>query len=46
MGEPAAFDRLMADADPAMIVLTTAAAGERAGCLVGFHSQISIEPEH
>lgn len=39
-----AFDRLVAALDPAMIVVTTAADGERAGCLVGFHSQCSIEP--
>lgn len=41
-----AFGSLMASADPAMVVVTTAAAGERAGCLVGFHSQSSIDPEH
>lgn len=40
-----AFDRLMAEADPAMVVVTTVADGARAGCLVGFHSQASIEPE-
>ena len=39
-----AFDALVASADPAMIVVTAAADGERAGCLVGFHSQSSIEP--
>lgn len=31
--------------DPALVVVTTAAADERAGCLVGFHCQCSIEPE-
>lgn len=40
-----AFPRLMAAADPAMIVVTTAAEGERAGCLVGFHAQSSISPQ-
>lgn len=41
-----AFGRLMASVDPALIVLTTAVGGERAGCLVGFHAQSSIEPQH
>jgi flavin reductase (DIM6/NTAB) family NADH-FMN oxidoreductase RutF len=40
----AAFDSLAACADPAMVVVTTAIDGERAGCLVGFHAQSSIEP--
>jgi flavin reductase (DIM6/NTAB) family NADH-FMN oxidoreductase RutF len=39
-----AFDSLVASADPPMVVVTTAAEGERAGCLVGFHSQASIGP--
>ena len=38
------FDSLMASLDPPMVVVTAAAGGERAGCLVGFHSQSSIEP--
>jgi flavin reductase (DIM6/NTAB) family NADH-FMN oxidoreductase RutF len=39
------FDEIVADTDPAMVVVTTAAPdGERAGCLVGFSSQASIEP--
>jgi flavin reductase (DIM6/NTAB) family NADH-FMN oxidoreductase RutF len=41
-----AFETLMAAADPPLIVLTTAAEDERAGCLVGFHVQSSITPEH
>jgi len=41
-----AFDTLMGSADPPLIVLTTAAEGERAGCLVGFHAQSSITPPH
>lgn len=28
-----------------MMIMTTAVAGHRAGCLVGFHSQCSIEPD-
>jgi flavin reductase (DIM6/NTAB) family NADH-FMN oxidoreductase RutF len=30
--------------DPAMAVLTTVSRGERAGCLIGFHAQCSIDP--
>jgi flavin reductase (DIM6/NTAB) family NADH-FMN oxidoreductase RutF len=41
-----AFGTLMASADPPLIVLTTAAEDELAGCLVGFHVQSSITPEH
>lgn len=40
-----AFDQLMMSADPAMVVVTTVAEGEPAGCLVGFHAQSSIAPE-
>ena len=39
-----ARDRFVAGADHAMVVVTAATAGQRAGCLVGFHSQSSIEP--
>ncbi|MDO7867349.1 flavin reductase family protein [Nocardioides jiangxiensis] len=38
------FDEVAAATDPAMVVVTTAVGGERAGCLVGFHSQSSIDP--
>ena len=41
-----AFGTLMASADPPLIVLTTAAKNEQAGCLVGFHAQSSISPQH
>ncbi|TNM46164.1 flavin reductase, partial [Nocardioides albidus] len=40
------FSALMARVDPALVVVTTAAEGHRAGCLVGFHTQSSIDPEH
>jgi flavin reductase (DIM6/NTAB) family NADH-FMN oxidoreductase RutF len=40
------FGTLMASSDPPLIVLTTAADGEPAGCLVGFHVQSSITPQH
>jgi flavin reductase (DIM6/NTAB) family NADH-FMN oxidoreductase RutF len=39
-----AFADLVGHLDPPMIVVTTAAGGQRAGCLVGFHAQCSIEP--
>ena len=38
------FDEIMASLDTRMIVVTSAVAGERAGCLVGFHAQSSIDP--
>lgn len=38
------FGEVAGQLNPAMIVVTTAAAGERSGCLVGFHSQCSIDP--
>jgi flavin reductase (DIM6/NTAB) family NADH-FMN oxidoreductase RutF len=38
------YDELVASMDPAMAIITVAADGERDGCLVGFHSQCSIEP--
>ena len=41
-----AFGTLMASTDPPLVVVTTVAAGERAGCLVGFHAQSSIDPQH
>lgn len=40
-----AFAHLVSSADPALIVVTTVAEGEPAGCLVGFHSQSSMNPE-
>jgi flavin reductase (DIM6/NTAB) family NADH-FMN oxidoreductase RutF len=40
------FARLMASTDPPLVVVTTVAEGERAGCLVGFHAQSSIDPQH
>src|SRR3978361_323771 len=39
------FDALMASVDAPMVIVTTAVAGERAGCLVGFHAQSAIDPE-
>lgn len=40
-----AFATIAASLDPAMVVVTSAHDGERAGCLVGFHAQSSIGPE-
>jgi flavin reductase (DIM6/NTAB) family NADH-FMN oxidoreductase RutF len=38
------FDTIMASLDTPMVVVTTAMGDERAGCLVGFHAQSSIDP--
>jgi flavin reductase (DIM6/NTAB) family NADH-FMN oxidoreductase RutF len=38
------FHREMAALDGPMIVVTAAAGARRAGCLVGFHTQVSIDP--
>jgi flavin reductase (DIM6/NTAB) family NADH-FMN oxidoreductase RutF len=38
------FEQLMAQLDYSMLVVTAAAGDERAGCLVGFASQVSIDP--
>jgi flavin reductase (DIM6/NTAB) family NADH-FMN oxidoreductase RutF len=38
------FDALMGELDYPMFIVTTAAEGERAGCLVGFATQASMEP--
>ena len=43
-GSARAFTQLVADLDYPMYVVTAAADGERAGCLVGFASQTSIHP--
>ncbi|MBV9515064.1 MAG: flavin reductase [Mycobacteriaceae bacterium] len=40
----APFDQLVGLLDYPMFVVTTRAGGELAGCLVGFASQVSIEP--
>ncbi|MQY26801.1 flavin reductase family protein [Nocardia aurantia] len=39
-----AFDRVIEGADGSMWIVTTVADGRRAGCLVGFGTQVSIEP--
>lgn len=44
VGLSRSLERLMADLDPAMLIVTVASGGQRAGCLVGFSSQCSIHP--
>jgi flavin reductase (DIM6/NTAB) family NADH-FMN oxidoreductase RutF len=39
------FDRLMTRLDPPMTIVTTVAGDQRAGCLVGFHSQAGMDPD-
>ena len=39
------FNAMVSSQDPGLIVVTTAEAGEQAGCLVSFHSQSSIGPQ-
>ena len=39
-----AFADIVGSLDPALVVVSTAVDGERAGCLVGFHAQSSIDP--
>jgi flavin reductase (DIM6/NTAB) family NADH-FMN oxidoreductase RutF len=40
-----AFEKLVSLLDYPMFVVTTRSDGERAGCLVGFASQVSIHPQ-
>jgi flavin reductase (DIM6/NTAB) family NADH-FMN oxidoreductase RutF len=44
MSDESEFNRLVAQLDYPMFVVTTARDEERAGCLVGFASQVSIHP--
>ena len=44
MPHEASFTDLVAQLDYSMLIVTAAAAGERAGCLIGFASQVSIHP--
>jgi flavin reductase (DIM6/NTAB) family NADH-FMN oxidoreductase RutF len=39
------FDRLVADLDPAMLIVTVADGEEREGCLVGFGTACSVDPQ-
>ena len=40
-----AFGTIMSSLDAPLVVVTTTEGGERAGCLVGFHTQSSMAPE-
>lgn len=42
--DTAQFDAFVEGLDYPMFVVTTAADGERSGCLVGFATQVSIDP--
>jgi flavin reductase (DIM6/NTAB) family NADH-FMN oxidoreductase RutF len=42
--DDAAFQSLVGRLDYPMLIVTTAAGGERAGCLIGFATQSSIDP--
>lgn len=42
--DPATFDRLLGTLDYPMFIVTARHGDERAGCLVGFASQVSIAP--
>jgi flavin reductase (DIM6/NTAB) family NADH-FMN oxidoreductase RutF len=44
MSGAAAFDELMGTLDHPMLIVTARAAQKRDGCLVGFASQVSIDP--
>ena len=44
MSDESEFAQLIAGLDPAMAVVTAVSDRERAGCLIGFHAQSSIEP--
>src|SRR5436305_9973414 len=39
------FERLMAQLDYSLFIVTVANDGRRSGCLVGFASQVSIHPQ-
>jgi flavin reductase (DIM6/NTAB) family NADH-FMN oxidoreductase RutF len=44
-GSEPAFAKLVLGLDEPMFIVTAAAGGERSGCLIGFATQTSIEPE-
>ena len=41
-----AFEDLTGSANSALLVVTTAVDGVQAGCLVGYHAQSSMSPQH
>jgi flavin reductase (DIM6/NTAB) family NADH-FMN oxidoreductase RutF len=38
------FERVAGALDPAMVIVTASTGERRGGCLVGFHTQVSIDP--
>jgi flavin reductase (DIM6/NTAB) family NADH-FMN oxidoreductase RutF len=44
VGEAGVFNQLVGQLDYPMLIVTTALGEDRAGCLVGFHTQCSIDP--
>ena len=38
------FERVASALDPAMVIVTAVAGERKGGCLVGFHTQVSIDP--
>lgn len=46
MTHSSAFDDLTGSANSALLVVTTAVDDVRAGCLVGYHNQSSMSPQH
>ena len=38
------FDKVARTLDPTMVIVTAAAGERKGGCLVGFHTQVSIDP--
>ena len=45
MGAAATFDSLVGDLDYPMFIVTATAGDDRAGCLIGFATQTSIDPQ-
>ena len=45
MSEQSTFDRLILSTDPAMLIVTANGPDGPAGCLIGFSTQVSINPE-
>ena len=45
MGAAATFDSLVGDLDYPMFIVTATAGDDRAGCLIGFATQTSIDPK-
>ena len=43
--ERSEFERLVAELDYSLFIVTAASSGDRSGCLVGFASQVSIHPQ-